>query len=253
MFKNKRQNDIYELLLKDGEVKTKELCRKFDVSDMTIRRDLDQLTNMQGVIRTHGGALYAESMAGRKFGAEQISMSSAKERIARKALTFLENGQRLFLDSGTTTMYVAKEFPRESECIVLTNNLKVVEEISDCPLVSLIVIGGPLRRGTLSCYGFQTEEQIRYYNVDIAFLGASAIGSDGCIYDGYLPEAGVKKSIIASSRKVYVLVDSTKFNKFNLIMYSNVRDVEGIITDSGIEKQTYERLKNQGCNIIIAE
>ncbi|MDO4323986.1 MAG: DeoR/GlpR family DNA-binding transcription regulator [Lachnospiraceae bacterium] len=253
MFKNKRQNDIYKFLLKDGEVKTKELCQIFGVSDMTIRRDLDQLTNMQGVIRTYGGALYAENMASRKFGAEQISMSNAKERIAKKALTLLENGQRLFLDSGTTTMYVAKEFSKESECIVLTNNLRVVEKISDCPLVSVIVIGGPLRKGTLSCYGSQTEEQIRYYNMDIAFLGASAIGSDGCIYDGYPPEAGVKKSIIASSRKVYVLVDSTKFNKFNLIMYSNVQDVTGIITDSGIDMQTYEKLKSQGCNIIIAE
>lgn len=253
MFKNKRQNEIFKILLKEGEVKTKELCQKFGVSDMTIRRDLDQLLNMQGVVRTHGGALYSGSFADKKFGAEQIAMSHTKEQIAVRALSFVEPDQRIFIDSGTTTMYVAKNLPIESHNIVLTNNLRIVNEVSDRPHVSVIIIGGSMRKGTLSCYGSQTEDQIRNYHMDIAFLGASSIGSDGFIYDGYPPEAGVKKSIIASSRKVYVLVDSTKFNTFNLINYSSVRDVTGIITDAGIDGKTYSQLKNMGCNIIIAE
>lgn len=253
MLKNKRQNSIYEMLLREGEVKTSILCQTFQVSDMTIRRDLEQLIQMPGVIRTHGGAMYAGKLSKQKPEPEQIPMSNAKERIAIKALSFLENGQRLFLDSGTTTMYVAKNLPMDSENIVLTTNLRVVQEVSDRPLVSVIVIGGSLRKERFSCYGSQTEEQIRHYHMDVAFLGSSAVGNDGFIYDGYLPEAGVKKSIIASSQKVYVLVDSTKFNKFNLISYCNVRDVTGIITDRGIDEECYCRLKDMGCNIIIAE
>lgn len=142
MFKNKRQNEIFTILLKEGEVKTKELCQKFGVSDMTIRRDLDHLLNMQGVVRTHGGALYSRSFADKKFGAEQIAMSDAKERIAVKALSFVEPNQRLFIDSGTTTMYVAKSFPMESHNIVLSNNLRIVNEVSTRPNVSVIIIGG---------------------------------------------------------------------------------------------------------------
>ena len=253
MLKNKRQNEIYEILLQEGEVKTSQLCRRFGVSEMTIRRDLENLINMQGVVRTHGGALYAENFASKKLGSEQIKMSGAKEKIAKKALTLVEKKQRLFIDSGTTTVFVAKNLPMESENIILTNNLRIVQEVSDRPKASVIVIGGSLRAGTLSCYGFQTEEQIRYYNTDVAFIGASAVGSDGFFYDGYPPEAGVKKSIIASARQVYVLVDSTKFNKFNLIMYSSVRDVTGIITDSGIDEKTCEQLRNKGGNVIIAE
>lgn len=253
MLKNKRQIEIYEMLLQKGSVKNRDLCQKFGVSDMTIRRDMDQLTNMQGVIRTHGGALYSAGLTDRKFGTEQLMMTQAKEQIAVKALSFLQGSQSLFIDSGTTTVYVAKKLPMDSKNIVLSNNLRIVQEVSERPDVSVMIIGGSLRKGGLSCYGSQTEEQIRSYHMDIAFLGASAVGIDGSLYDGYLPEVGVKKSIITSSQKVYVLVDSTKFDKRSLAIYGNVRDVTGIITDPGIDDRTYAQLTKAGANIIIAE
>ena len=91
------------------------------------------------------------------------------------------------------------------------------------------------------------------YRVDVAFLGAAAVGRDGYIYDGYAPEEGVKKSIIQSAARTYVLVDSSKFGHYGLITYSHVNGVEGVITDSGIDPEILKRLRDMGANVIIAE
>ena len=251
MLKEKRRQQIYEMLMENGEVQTSKLCRIFKVSDMTIRRDLEYLAGSRNVTRIHGGAVFQkEEGAGSCF---QGATEEAKEQIARKAFEMIGVTQRIFIDSGTTTTLLAKNLPMGSHNIVITNNLKIVEYVSDRPYVSVLIIGGSLRRQTLSCYGAQAEEQIGRFRVDVAFLGASAVGGDGYFYDGYAPEAGVKQSIIKSAMETYVLVDSSKFNRYSLISYSHVKNVTGIITDSRIDMETKERLQEMGANIIVAD
>ena len=249
MLRDNRRQQIYELLQKSGEVQTTELCRVFQVSDMTIRRDLQSLEQERKIIRTHGGAILpAEKMSG--AGDE---LETAKEKIAKKGLGLVQGLQKIFIDSGTTTSYVAANLPEGKESIVGTNNLRIVKEVSSNPFASVLIIGGAMRKETLSCYGTQAEEQIRRYRVDVAFLGAAAVGRDGYIYDGYAPEEGVKKSIIQSAARTYVLVDSSKFGHYGLITYSHVNGVEGVITDSGIDPEILKRLRDMGANVIIAE
>ncbi len=249
MLRDNRRQQIYELLQKSGEVQTTELCQLFQVSDMTIRRDLQSLEQERKIIRTHGGALLpAEKIPQKSNGEETV-----KEKIAKKGLGLLQGLQKIFIDSGTTTSYLAANLPEGKESVVVTNNLRIVQEVSANPSASVLIIGGAMRKETLSCYGTQAEEQIRRYRVDVAFLGAAAIGQDGYIYDGYPPEEGVKKSIIQSAARTYVLVDSSKFGHYGLITYSHVNGVEGIITDSGINPEILKRLREMGANVIIAE
>ncbi|MCD2491907.1 DeoR/GlpR family DNA-binding transcription regulator [Lacrimispora sp. NSJ-141] len=251
MLREKRRRQIYEMLMEDGEVQTSQLCRKFQVSDMTIRRDLEYLAGGKNVSRTHGGAVFlGQAKEDMEF---KGATEQAKEMIARKAFELIGATQRIFIDSGTTTTLLAKNLPMGSRNIVVTNNLKIVDQVSDRPYISVLIIGGSLRIQTLSCYGAQTEEQIGRYRVDIAFLGATTVGEDGYFYDGYPPEAGVKQSIIKSAMETYVLVDSSKFNQYSLISYSHIKDVTGVITDSNISPETKERLQKMGANLIVAD
>ncbi len=251
MLKEKRRQQIYEMLIKNGEVQTSQLCGTFGVSDMTIRRDLEYLAGSGCVARTHGGAVFKQSR--KPDAAFKGVIEQAREKIARKAFELIGNEQRIFIDSGTTTALLAENLPMDSRNIVVTTNLKIAGQVTDRPYISVLIIGGSLRPQTLSCYGTQTEEQIRRYRVDVAFLGASAVGKDGYLYDGYEPEAGVKQNIIQSAMKTYVMVDSSKFDTYSLISYSHSKSVTGLITDSGICPEVKRRLEEMGANVIVAE
>lgn len=251
MLKEKRRRQIYEMLMKNGEVQTRQLCEAFQVSDMTIRRDLEYLSERDHVVRIHGGAVFQQEK-----GTDvelKSAVEQAREKIARKAFELIGNEQRIFIDSGTTTALLAKNLPMDSRNVVVTTNLKIAGQVTDRPYISVLIIGGSLRPQTLSCYGTQTEEQIRRYRVDVAFLGASAVGENGYLYDGYEPEAGVKQNIIKSSMETYVMVDSSKFDTYSLISYSHAKNVTGLITDSGIRPEVRRRLEDMGVNIIVAE
>ena len=248
--KDSRRQQIYAMLQEQGEIQTKQLCQLFGVSDMTIRRDLDILAKEENVKRTHGGAVLLEFPVQEE---KKSTVDRAKEAIAKKAMEFVDSTQKIFIDSGTTTIHIARNLSPGSHNIVVTNNLKIVEEVADKPHISVLIIGGTLRVPVMSCYGAQTEEQISRYKVDIAFLGATTVGENGFFYDGYPPEVGVKQSIIQSAQRTFVLVDSSKFDKYNLISYSHVKDVTGVITDSGIQEETREKLEKMGANLIVAE
>lgn len=253
MLKDKRREEIYSLLLENGQVQTKKLSELFHTSEMTIRRDLDELCSRDEVIRTHGGALLSQIPDSDANAAQTLisTFEPIKEAIAKSSLNFTTDSQTIYIDSGTTTSYIAKHLPKDSHNVVVSNNLRIVQEVALRPYVSALIIGGTLRPDRLSCYGTQTEEQIHQYKVDIAFLGASSVGEDGYFYDSYIPEAGVKKAIIQSARETYVLVDSSKFEKYSLIAYSHAADVTGIIVDNKISPQILEKFRGMGANMIV--
>lgn len=255
MLKEKRIMQVLELLKRDGEVEINTLCRMFNVTDMTIRRDLDNLSKEHNIIRTHGGAILGveDQIVEPSYERRIISKGDLKEKIARRALKLVKAGDKLFIDSGTTTYYMAKNMSNENRNIIVTNGLNIASEIINRRYISVVLIGGDLRRNTLSTRGALAEEQLQRFKVDTAFLGANAIGSDGNIYVGNTSETGFKKCVIKSASRTYILLDSSKFDSYNLISYTYARDVTGIITDDKIPTESVNRLKDMGVNIIIAE
>lgn len=254
MEKELRRNQILGMIHDNGAVETYKLCQLFNVSDMTIRRDLDYLMQHKGITRTHGGAMSGRKQISVDSAVEnQDFMRAAKEKIALKGLELLGNKKAVFIDSGTTTCCIAENIAEDSGHKIVTNNLKIVAEVSKRPNISVEIIGGSMRASTMSCYGSITEDQIKRYKVDVAFLGAKAIAEDGYIYDGYAPEVGVKKRILQSALETYVLVDSSKFNTYSLMQYSHVLDVTGVITDSQVDKNILNKLLEMGANIIVVD
>lgn len=253
MLRETRLRQIIELLHRDGKVENRELCELLGVSDMTIRRDLDTLAAAGEIMRTRGGAILKKD--GRRNRAERMldEAERKKARIARKAIELIAPGQRIFIDSGTTTRWIGRMMPSDSHNVVATNNLTVAMEISDYQNVTLLVIGGELHGTSMSCFGYLTEEQIRRYKLDVAFIGAAAVDADGYAYTGYPSEAGTKTCIIGSAKKSYLLVESAKFNRDNLMNFCHIGSFEAVITDSEVSPEVIAEMEAHGTKVIIAD
>lgn len=255
MNKSERCLAILEMLQKKHRVEVKELARIFKISEMTIRRDLNFLAGQYNITRTHGGAMMANQSVVRmiSFDESRISHREAKERIAAKAASLVKNGQRIFIDAGSTTRIIPNYLEKDVRAVVVTNHLKVAEHALSFDNLSVIMLGGEMIRISNCSYGPVTEEQIRKYQLDIAFLGAAAVGTDGRLYDGYSPEARFKSSIFSVAKRIYLLADSSKFNTYDLNEFGALSHTDGVITDEGIDEEGRNLLKKFNANMMIAE
>ena len=244
MDKASRGLKILELIQKNGQVEVTELAKIFNTSEMTIRRDLNALSKTYNVTRTHGGASTPQNGApiikAETFVEEKILNKEKKDLIAKKAASLIEPRQRIFIDPGSTARLVTKYLQNEKKNIVVTNSVAVVDSCLQYDGISVILLGGMILPGS-RCV------------MDAAFIGASAVGNDGKAYDGYSPEAWFKKMIFDVAEKVYLLVDSTKFNTYDLTAYAHLQQFAGIITDRGIDEKTKAILKKRNLNLIIAD
>lgn len=255
MLKDKRILQILDILKRDGEVKINTLARIFNVSDVTIRRDIDILKKDHNIKKIHGGAILVddEHMAEPSYDRRIEIFGDLKEKIAKKALEYIKPGQKVFIDSGTTTYHMAKNITNLYNNMVATNGINIASEIIHRRYINVILIGGDLTSNTLATRGALAEEMLQMLKFDVAFLGANALGEDGNLYIGNTFEKGIKNKVIQASTNTYVLLDSSKFNKYNLITYSHARDITGVITDNKIPKKIIDNLSEMGVNIIIAD
>lgn len=255
MNKTKRLREIKKLLEAESEVQNADLAERFDVSEMTIRRDIGLLSKDAAIIRTRGGAYLApvsqQSEPSYTFRIQE--RSAVKEKIAAKAAEIMQGHMNIFLDSGTTTECILKYVDRKRRYMVITNGINIAAELVNHSQISSVLIGGDFRTNTLSTAGPTAEEQVKRFRFDVAFLGANAIDEKGNAYVGTTLEVGLKRSVIENSAGCYVLADSSKFNGYSLTSYINISDISGVITDSGIPRKIREHLESCKVNVIVAD
>lgn len=248
--------EILKMLQEKGFVKVNELSAKFDTSEMTIRRDLKFLAQQYNLQRTHGGAIMPPGQPVVRiisFDEQRITNKEAKEKIAQKAAALLRARQRIFVDAGSTTRQVVNYIDSSLHSIIVTNHLQTAEAALKIEHLSVIMLGGEIISITNCTSGEMAEEQLKKYQLDIAFLGAAAVGSDGLLYDGYSPEARFKKSVFEVAKETYLLADSSKFNTYDLNSFASLSQVKAVITDSNINAEGMSLLKRHNVQVIIAD
>ena len=255
--KSTRCLNILNLLQNDGAVNVSTLATQFDTSEMTIRRDLNFLAKQYNIKRTHGGAIMSETaqpvVRMVSFDYERITNKEEKELIAQRAAQLVQPRQRIFIDAGSTTRNIIDYIDPNSKNVIVTNSLTVAQNALKMENLSVIMLGGEMIPISNCSCGYVAEEQIKKYQLDIAFLGAAAIGTDGRLYDGYSPEARLKGSIFSLAKSTYLLADSTKFNTYDLNDFGSLSKVNGVITDHKITKEELEFIKKYNIDIIVAE
>ena len=255
MLKENRVKQILTLLKQNGEVQINTLCRSCNVTEMTIRRDLDELAAQGALIRTHGGAVLVgeDLLVERPFEKRLDENMEQKEKIAQKALEMIRSGMKIVLDSGSTTYYLARILPGTYRLAVLTNALNIATELSHRTNIDVTFVGGELKKNTMACVGSYTTEMLKRFSVDIAFLGSSGISHQGSFYTATSAQVEVKVSMMQIADKKVLLADASKFRKKDYAYFAQSADFDCLVTSGGIPAETERILRESELELFVIE
>lgn len=246
-----RRSQLIELLERRGEQGVESLASHFGVSGMTIRRDLQDLADEGKVLRTHGGAAPAARITFEFRFLDKLQHRAAqKEAIAELAASLVKPGQSVMLDSGTTTLAVARKLKAISRLTVITTSLPIASELFGIEGIDLILLGGRLRKDAPDLIGAITDQNLDVLRTDFAFIGADAISEDGGLYNGVPDLARMLTRMASCASSIYAVADSSKVGKHELMQFANVRDWKGLITDSELDASHKRLLQKAGVNIL---
>lgn len=251
---SQRQLRIIELLRRQGGVAITELTQAFEVSAMTIRRDLDELGRQGLLQRTHGGAvaLAAASAEDPTFTQRQQLRAAAKQAIARTAASLVAAHELILLDSGSTVAALAPLLTAAAELTVISYSLPVVQELAGTYGPRLICTGGSFDPAINAFVGPLAEQVLSDVRVDIAFLGASSVSAADGFSNSSLPNLALQRIALRGARRVYLLADSEKLSRPPFWIVAGMERVAALITDSGITPGARQALEQRGVEVIIA-
>lgn len=245
-----RKNKILIILKQHGSVRVAELSTLLGVTDETIRKDLDQLSQEGKLQRTHGGAvLLSEPLSLTPHLEREHTNVEHKMAIAEIALKHIQPHDTIALDGSTSVIYLAQIIP-DMPLTVLTNSMKVAFELSNREQISLIVVGGNLLRKSYSFHGPLTERVLKEYHVNKAFLSCTGLHIDRGFSDSNEAHASVKQRMIEISEFVYFLADSSKLGVKDLVQIAPIDDIDYVITDSQANAEYINKLRATGRMII---
>ena len=254
MFAEERQREIKVILDKEGSIKVNEISNYFNVSEATIRRDLQEMEEKRVLKRTHGGAVKIDiTNFEPSFIDKKDEKQSEKLAIGKYAANMIKNGDTIILDSGTTTLEIAKNINAEN-VTVITNSIDIVSELSNKKdkKIELIVAGGILRFNTRAMVGSLCEGIFKNFRVDKAFIGANGITSIEGITTPNFTEAQTKKAMMSSANKVIIVADSSKFQKVCFSMICKAQEITSIITSGDLPNEVIRDFNDIGVEIVIA-
>ena len=252
IFAEERQNKILSMLKARNKLLVNDLCEQFSVSSATIRNDLNQLEKKGLLKRTHGGAITCPKTGFEPTSSEKIrTRAEQKQAIAQYALSLIENGDTIALDTGTTTYYLAELLSAKQNITVITTDTKIATLLEAYTGISVIIAGGALRKGFSCTTGSITNSILAMFNVDKVFIAANAVTTSGNICTPDIEQAKVKQSLIAMSNQRFLLCDSTKFGAYSLAKFGSLDDITAVITDSEADAHMLSVLHAQGVKITI--
>ena len=250
MSQKQRLEAIRRQLLQNDEVSVKELARQFEVSDMTVRRDLDLMQSHGEIIHTHGGAALAKRLTFEfAFRDRQNRNHERKEAIAQRAIEYVRDGDVVMLDTGTTTLAVAKVLAGKRTVTIITTSLAIVSQVQFAENIEVILLGGFLRGGSPDVHGPLTEQNIDYFRTDVAFMGADAVDSGGVTYADDLRIVNLDRRMAANADKVIIVADSGKLDRTAMCRVFEPGEYDLIMTNSDLDERILAGLREK--NIIV--
>lgn len=253
MLPNQRRDKILELLKEDGSAKVIDLARIFKVTEVTIRQDLEKLEKDGLVTKEHGGA-YLKNVEDqvRTFSLGNQENIDKKELIAAKCLEFIESGDSIILDSGSTTTEIAKKLRGFKNLTVITNALNIAMMLGAEPGIELIVTGGEFKPPTLSLTGQKAADFFKGINVQKLFLATAGISLKSGLTYPSISDLVVKKAMIDAADTTYLVADSTKIGKSAFASLGALSLINYIITDASIEEKHKQVFRDNEIELIIA-
>ncbi|MCW2740656.1 MAG: hypothetical protein JWR45_1078 [Blastococcus sp.] len=236
MSKQRRQ-DILVRLHRHGYVSVRQLAHDFQVDSSTIRRDLDTLANLGMIQRSHGGATLPVEPAEIPYDVKIETNVAQKRAIARAVADLVPHGRSLLMDSGSTTLEVARALRGHREMTVITNDLRVAAEVANQGDVRLIVLGGEALPAVYTLASERAVHLISEFHADYAVMAADAVDPRG-ITNTNSNEVSMKRAMLRAADQVLLVADSAKFGQSALVRVASLENVDLIVTDEGLSEQT---------------
>ena len=255
MVAEQRRQQILQLVEEQGSIRISKLGQRFNVTDMTIRRDIDHLSELGLVRRVHGGAISENDQPinlATTFLKRKTEYISEKEKIGVKAQAFVNKGTTIIIDGGSTNVIFARHLDPTKQLKIVTHALNIAWILSENENHEIFVPGGLLNRLTMTFNGPEVEKMYEELNADVLFVAASGLSLESGLTDPTWLDTSIKKAMIRSSRKVILLIDSHKFDLVSSRTFASLDQVDLIITDDSIDRDTYEKYCSTGVDIILA-
>jgi len=251
MSTQERRGAIRGFLANRGEVGIAELAAELDVSEMTIRRDLEELEDQGVARRVRGGAIATVSRSYEPPLAARVTVSQdAKLRIAEAAADYIEYGETAILDVGSTTFALAQRLRGRGGFTIVTPSVHAAAELAGDPNTRVILTGGIVRPGELSLIGDLAESTFSQLNCDVLFLGVGGIDAEKGLTEYNLDDTRVKRAAIkAASRKV-ALADQTKLGRVCLAAIASLSEIDVLITDAAPSHPVLAAVREAGVEIV---
>jgi DeoR family transcriptional regulator of aga operon len=248
-----RQNKILHWINRSNRITIGEVCEQYSVSEATARRDLESLAAQGKVRRVHGGAIAFEKAPPElPIHQRQVEQIAEKQRIGAVGAKLVNDGETVFLGSGTTVLEVARNLSERQNITVITNSLPVINLLSNNSKLTIVCIGGLLRPSEFSFIGHFAEQVLREIRADKVFIGVRAINFKEGLTNDYLPETLTDRAILTIGQENIVVADHTKFGRTSTVLLVPINQIHTLIT--GIEapdEMTKEISKNR-INVIKA-
>lgn len=228
-----RRNEILEKLQMEKRVVVGELSQYYNVSEETIRRDLDKLEKEGFAIKSYGGAVINDNMnIDLPFNIRKNQNVQGKQKIAELAAALVEEGEHIILDASSTAVFVAKALKEKiNRLTVVTNSVEVLLALTDVPEWEVIATGGVMDQRYLTMLGSGAEEFIRSHYADRVFFSCKAINRNGGFTESRDTLAGIKRTMLSAGKQRILIADSSKFDHTAFSIVSDLRDVDVLVTD----------------------
>ena len=249
---NPRQEKTLELVQRQGYVGVEALAQRFGVTPQTVRRDINQLSDLGLVERHHGGAGVTSSVQNVAYSTRQVLCLDEKRRIATTVAEHIPDHASLFINIGTTTEEAAKALLDRDGLRIITNNLNVASIMCSNPGFEVIVAGGVVRSRDKGIIGEPTIDLISQFKVDVGIIGISGIDSDGILLDFDYREVRVAQAIIENSRRVFLVADHTKFGRNAMVRLGQIDQVSALFTDREPPEPIRNLLNKNDVEIFVA-
>lgn len=249
---NSRRGKILEWLQEEGSARVRELSNAFDVSEVTIRLDLEKLESEGHVVREHGGAyLKTVPQQVRAMTLQHLTHLDQKRRIGLAAAALVQNGETIILDSGSTTTEVAANLIDRHDLTVITNALNIALNLGALPSISVHMPGGHFKAPTLSLSGEKSADYFKGLFAQKLFLATAAISRDAGLTYPSLADLHVKRAMIESAREVILVADSSKIGRTSFSSLGDVTLIDVLVTDDGILDEDRLAFERAGIKVVV--
>ena len=251
--RSQRIDKIEEYIYEHKTVTMDQLCEVFGVSKNTIRRDINEIVAGGNVKKIYGGVSVQTNQGLVPFEERSVKDLLAKQRIAAKAAELVEDGDIIFIDSGTTTKHMIDYIKDKQNLTILTNNLEIIVNAVPFENIEVISLSGSLNRKTLSFTGPSAANVLQGYNISKAFMATTGLTIENGITNSSPLEYDVKNIVVGRSREVYLLADSSKFGVVSLRTYCNLDQIDILVSDKQAPKEFEDFFTENNKQILIAK